>query len=337
MREHHVRSADGTRILTWQTESNGPDVLLCPGLGTMPEAWPALAEPGLGVRVHGWYHRGTLGSDRPTDETRITSADHLDDALTVLDDAGVDQAVVMGWSAGVTVACELARRHPDRVSGLLLVSGAPGDVFGGALGVLGVPEIARRLVGRTASRLVGQAGPVMNAVLHRMPVTALAAAAARHSGLLLPSSANAAVLAAARRFVTHDWSWYGRLALALATEPPLEVDGIHCPVTMLTGRYDLVTDPRYALRRIAALPQARTRVLPTSHFLPLEASEELAAELTMLLARVAAVRGAEHWQAPAPAEISHVPVPSPTVPTWDDAWDEDAHPALTSIRLRSGV
>ncbi|HEX3791193.1 MAG TPA: alpha/beta hydrolase [Pseudonocardiaceae bacterium] len=321
MREHHLRSADGTRIKAWQTESSGPDVLLCPGLGTMPEAWPALGRADLGARVHGWYHRGTLGSDRPADETRITSADHLADAVAVLDTAGVRRCVVMGWSAGVTVACELARQYPDLVSGLLLVAGSPGDVFGGMFGVLGMPLPVSRAVGRTTSRVLRDTGPLVDAVLHRLPVNALTAALARHSGLLRPTSANADVVAAARRFVGHDWGWYGRLALALAEEPPAEVSGIHCPVTVLTGRYDLLIDPRHAMRGLATLPQVRTRMLPTSHFLPLEAPDELADELHLLLDRAEAVRGAAHWRE---LDVPAQPVRRP---------EPDTHSTLTWARI----
>ncbi|MFC5112273.1 alpha/beta fold hydrolase [Kibdelosporangium philippinense] len=105
-----------------RTDNTGPPVLLCPGLGTAPEVWPMLLLPDSaveqgGARVLSWYHRGTMGSDRPADESRIELADHVADALAVLDAAGVRRCVVMGWSVGVMVAAELARRHPERVSG----------------------------------------------------------------------------------------------------------------------------------------------------------------------------------------------------------------------------
>jgi pimeloyl-ACP methyl ester carboxylesterase len=106
------------------------------------------------------------------------------------------------------------------------------------------------------------------------------------------------VVAAGRRFLSHDWSWYGELALALAADDEPDLTGIRCPVTVLTGRYDLLADPRHVLRTVGALPQARIRVLPTSHFLPLEAPDELAAELAMLVERVDAVQAATRWVSP---------------------------------------
>jgi pimeloyl-ACP methyl ester carboxylesterase len=304
VREHDISSADGTRIRVWRTGQTGQAVLLCPGLGTMPEAWPYLTRAeeakavpvdGSRLRVHSWYHRGTFGSARPADPTRIRLADHVDDALAVLDDAGIERAVVMGWSVGVTVAAELAVRHPDRVSGLLLVAGAPGDPFGGMLGVLGLPPSVGHRIASSATRLLRGAGPLVDAVLHRVPVNTLTAALVRHSGLMRPTSTNADVAAAGRRFLSHDWSWYGELALALADGDDPDLTGIRCPVTVLTGRYDLLADPKHVGRTIGALPQARIRVLPTSHFLPLEAPDELAAELAVLVERVDAVQAATRW------------------------------------------
>lgn len=304
MHEHDIRSADGTRIRAWRAgPESGRDVLLCPGLGTMPEAWPYLDRAETdGLRVRSWYHRGTLGSARPADPDRIGLADHLADALAVLDDAGMEHAVVMGWSVGVAVAVELAARHPDRVSGLLLVAGAPGDPFGGMFGVLGtvgVPAEVRRVLAETTARVVRDAGPLLNAVLHRVPVNPLTATVARHSGLLRPASPTEYVVAAGRRFLSHDWRWYGRLALALTREPPPDLAGVRCPVTVLAGRYDVLADPKYVAKAVGALPQARIRVLPTSHFLPLEAPGELADELRLLAGRADAVRAAAHWLAPA--------------------------------------
>lgn len=315
VREHDISAADGTRIRVWRTDGPGRDVLLCPGLGTMPEAWPYLTRPtgDPWLTVHSWYHRGTLGSARPADPARLRLADHVDDALAVLDDAGIERAVVMGWSVGAAVATELATRYPDRVAGLLLVAGAPGDVFGGllrGLDTLGVPSELRRHLAELATRLVRDAGPVLNAVLHRVPVNWLTATVVRHSGVMLPASPTEDVIAAGKRFLSHDWGWYGRLALALADEPAPDVTRVSCPVSVLVGRYDVIADPRYVASSVGALPQARIRVLPTSHFLPLEAPDELADELRLLIERADAVQGAARWVG---APVVRVP-PAPRSP-----------------------
>ena len=40
----------------------------------------------------------------------------MDDILTVMDDAGIERAVVFGWQSGATHAALLAATYPDRVS-----------------------------------------------------------------------------------------------------------------------------------------------------------------------------------------------------------------------------
>lgn len=309
--EQDIYSADGTRIRTWRTGESGRDVLLCPGLGTMPEAWPYLTRPTTRqrLRVHSWYHRGTLGSARPADPSRVRLADHVADAVAVLDEAGIEQTVVMGWSVGASVATELATRYPDRVAGLLLVAGAPGDPFGGllrGLDVFGVPDDLRRQLTAVATKLMRDTGPLLNAVLHRVPVNRLTAMVVRHSGVMRPASPTADVVAAGRRFLSHDWGWYGRLALALLDQPAPDLARVRCPVTVLTGKYDVIADSAYVARAVGALPQARIRVLPTSHFLPLEAPDDLAEELLLLIERADAVVAAAEW---ANLPVRAVPVP----------------------------
>jgi pimeloyl-ACP methyl ester carboxylesterase len=76
-------------------------------------------------RVMTWDHRGLGGSERPSDESRISISDHTDDLFAVMDSYGVDRAVVIGWSAGVNVAFEAAVRQPPRIAGVLAVGGVP--------------------------------------------------------------------------------------------------------------------------------------------------------------------------------------------------------------------
>ncbi len=325
--------------------SHGRHVLLSPGLGTMPEAWPYLSRPATRQRlsVHSWYHRGTLGSARPADPSRIRLADHVADAVAVLDDAGVERAVVMGWSVGAAVAIELVARHPDRVSGLLLVAGTPGDPFGamfGGLDALGLPAGLRRRLAAAAAR----PGPRHRSAAQRGAAPGAgepahgdrSAAQRRACARPAPSPTSSPP---GRRFLSHDWGWYGRLALALADERPPDLARVRCPVTVLAGRYDVLADPEHVVRAVGPLPQARIRVLPTSHFLPLEAPDDLADELFWLIERADAVVAAAEW-----ADLPVRPVPAPRAPSEGQLLvpvhgrSPDAHavrPRLDVVRLTS--
>jgi pimeloyl-ACP methyl ester carboxylesterase len=103
-------------------------------------AAPVLAlhgQPGTGrdfaavVRALG--DRRVVAPDRPGWGSRAGEAAGgfaagADDAVRVLDEEGVDRAVVLGFSWGGGVALELARRHPDRVGALVLAASiGPGE------------------------------------------------------------------------------------------------------------------------------------------------------------------------------------------------------------------
>lgn len=113
-----------------------------------------------------------------------------------------------------------------------------------------------------------------------------------YSGFMLAGADTADVVAALRRFLHHDWRWYVHLALALADVPDRDLAGVSCPVTVLAARYDILADPRRSTVAASVLPDARVRVLPTSHFLPLEAPRVIVDELELLVERVTAAERA---------------------------------------------
>lgn len=83
-------------------------------------AYPALVER---YRVVALDHRGHGRGIRPADGI-VRLSDCADDAAAVLDALGIDEAVVLGYSMGGAIAQLVWRRHPDRVSGLVLASTA---------------------------------------------------------------------------------------------------------------------------------------------------------------------------------------------------------------------
>ncbi|QGK71107.1 alpha/beta fold hydrolase [Allosaccharopolyspora coralli] len=290
--EFDVVAGDGTSVRAWEHRDDTAEpstVLWCPGLGATPEAWPDLLESGAVSHVVSWYHRGTFGSARPAVPSRITLAEHVDDALAVLDRAGVARCTVVGWSVGVGVAAELARRRPDRVSGLLLIAGTPGAGFEAMFGTLGVPAPLRPLLASTGAMSLRLLGPALDSVLHRMPATELSARLLQHSGFMRPGADPERVTAAMRRFLRHDWGWYFTLALATGLAAAVPLNAVRCPITLVVGRHDLLSDTPRAVASVAGLAQARVRIFDTSHFVPLEAPAELRDELTLLLRREFAV------------------------------------------------
>jgi pimeloyl-ACP methyl ester carboxylesterase len=99
--------------------------LFCDGIGCDGYVWRYLRRDlndRFGLHPH---YRGHGRTAPPKDPTRVTVEDLADDVATVLDDALVDRAVLIGHSMGVQVALETYRRHAARVAGLVLVCGSP--------------------------------------------------------------------------------------------------------------------------------------------------------------------------------------------------------------------
>lgn len=71
-----------------------------------------------GVRVIAMSRFGYLGTPMPADASAATQADAH---VCLLDALGIGRAAVMGGSAGGPSALQMAIRHPDRVSALILL------------------------------------------------------------------------------------------------------------------------------------------------------------------------------------------------------------------------
>ena len=83
----------------------------------------AYAELTSRYRVLAWDQRGH-GSNGLRSRRRFRLEDCADDAATVMDVVGVEQAIAVGYSMGGAVAQLLWRRHPHMVSGMALCASA---------------------------------------------------------------------------------------------------------------------------------------------------------------------------------------------------------------------
>ncbi len=208
--------------------------------------------------------------DRP-----YTMADYADDAAVLLDRVGWDCAAVLGVSFGGSVAQELARRHPARLTRMVLACANPGGAYAYPLLALHGEDADTRA--RTMLALDLRRTAAWQAA-HPDEVRALLEQGRRRGGAVDPTDPNAA--RGARRQLEareqHD---------ALAW-----LEGIRLPVALFGGRYDgLGTE---AGQRVMAqrIPGAVLRLFEGAHGFLDEDPEALPAVVGFLGGRPAAGR-----------------------------------------------
>ncbi len=281
-----VTASDGTELQGWTNDVDGPTVLLCNGLGTNPYSWPALLDPGCGVHVVSWNHRGTGGSQRPEDPERVDIEDFADDAIAVMDHEGIEACVLMGWSMGVNTMFEVAVTRPERVTGLFAVGGVPGDTFASMLAPIFVPRRVRKPIAVNLARLMRLAGKPLHLVGSHLPVGPLTIVVMTHSGFMLPMPDPELARRAIREFLTTPTDWYMHLALHSSLHQRVSLRSIEVPTSFVAGRYDLLAshhDMRTAADRI---PDSAFVVLPATHFMSMERPDDVHEALLDLLDRV---------------------------------------------------
>lgn len=284
VRYYDVYSADGTRIRAWTNDASGPTVLLSNGLGTNPHSWPAFLSPTSDVRIVSWNHRGVGGSARPADR-RVDLDSYVEDAIAVMDDAGIESAVIASWSAGVTVAFELAARFPERVDGILAVAGVPGNTYATMLAPFKVPPILAKRIMANLTHAAKLGGTYAHPVSRNLPWTTWTANLLRYSRMIRPEADTEDLRVLMQEFCRTDPGWYSHLALGILKQRRIPLSGIRVPVTFLAGKHDILTGSRDMLTASQRIPGSRFRELAASHFIPIEFPDVVTDELLDLIQR----------------------------------------------------
>jgi 3-oxoadipate enol-lactonase len=179
---NHATASDGLPI-AYQVFGRGDaePLLLLQGLGVDSRGWALQRFPlGRRFRCYAVDNRGVGGSAAAPHPFSLEQM--ADDAVAVLDDAGVADAHVMGASMGGVLAQILAVRHPERVRSLVLSCTAcrhhewrrelfedwAAAVLAGGMGELG-GEGLRWLIGPRLHRRLGMWLNVMARILQQAP------------------------------------------------------------------------------------------------------------------------------------------------------------------------
>ncbi|MGE5290952.1 MAG: alpha/beta fold hydrolase [Micromonosporaceae bacterium] len=102
----------------YEEKGEGPPILLIPPAGATASTWGTLVDDLAGAgRVIAYDRRGYT---RSGGEVVRSAAEHTRDAAAVLDALAPSPAVVVGTSAGATIALDLAVRRPDLVRAVVV-------------------------------------------------------------------------------------------------------------------------------------------------------------------------------------------------------------------------
>jgi pimeloyl-ACP methyl ester carboxylesterase len=273
MREERLRGHDGVDLAVQQLGEGRP-VVLANGLGGSLRAWaPFLARFGPGHRMVAFDYRGLYRSGPPPAAHAVTIHDHAGTLLAVLRATADEPALVIAWSMGVQVAVEAALAEPDRVAGLVLVAGAPGDPLAG---VLDLP-ISRVLI-PPVTRAVEACSAPFGAAVRVLAATRGGPRLLRWLGVLAPTCDLETFHALAGEFARLDWPLYMRTIRAMGGHDATPRLGeVAVPTLVVGGTRDLFLPMSVLRATAAAIPDAELLVIEgASHYLPLEFPELLA-------------------------------------------------------------
>ena len=122
-------AASGDVRLWFEEAGSGPPLLFLHELASDARQWRGQVDHfAARFRCIVPNARGYPPSDVPADEDAYLWERQVDDIGAVLDAAGLDRAVLIGWSMGAYAALQFARLHPARASAVVAVgvgSGSP--------------------------------------------------------------------------------------------------------------------------------------------------------------------------------------------------------------------
>lgn len=128
--ERSVKGFDGTRI-AYRSIGEGLPLVLSSGVFTSYMFFHYMKDYfSPRHKMIFWDYRGHPDSEVPDDLETINMASHARDLKAVLDDAGVDQAIHLGFSMGVMTILEFYKRYPKRVLGLIPINGPYAEGYG---------------------------------------------------------------------------------------------------------------------------------------------------------------------------------------------------------------
>jgi len=246
----------------YKTTGQGePVFVLLHGFGASLYSWNAVMGPlgDLGTVIA--YDRPAFGlTERPLEwegESPYSPQAQVDLLLGLLDHFGVERAILVGNSAGGTVAMNFTLQHPDRVQALILVDPA---VYGGGGAPRGIRWLLRtpqmRHLGPLIARQIQSRGPQLIELAWYDPKRIPAETLALYKKPLQVQNWDQAL-----------WE------LTVASQESNlsdRLDEFTLPTLVITGEADKIVPTEQSIRLAGELPNAQLVVIPQASHLPHE-------------------------------------------------------------------
>ncbi len=206
-----------------------------------------------------------------------------DDIAGILDQEGIDRAVLLGHCLGASVAVTFAARHPARSGGLILIEPMMHAALTGKLGrVRRFTPILRVLIG--GIRLLNRLG------LHRRTLGSLDLRALDEAyRARLAEPGGRAALEARYASIREDLDTMPIVAYLqdlVETVRPVPLERVHVPALVLLSRARTFADAERTHVELGRLRGAEIRTLEAAHWIPTEQPREMREAIEAWLARI---------------------------------------------------
>jgi len=238
-----------------------PVFLLLHGFASSLYSWHAVMEPLSQFGTVIAFDRTGFGlSERPLTwqgQNPYRAETQVELAVGLLDHFGVQQAILVGNSAGGTVSMQVSLEHPERVSALILVDPA---IYNGG----GAPQWMQPILATPQMRHLGPL--ITRQILKRGPELIKLA---WHNPALLPSEIMELYQ---KPFRVENWDkalWEFTLATH-HTGLSERLDQLTLPVLVITGDHDRIVPTKDSIRLAGELPNASLEVISNAGHVPHE-------------------------------------------------------------------
>lgn len=259
-KEGYARGANGIRLYYRVDGDAGLPLVCANGIGVSTFFWEPLAlELGRRHRVVRFDYRGHGRSDSPRDYRDISIATCVADQLAVMDELGIDRALLLGHSMGAQVDFEFYRAHPDRTLGLVPTLGPYRRAIETFM------DSSLSLTAFAAMKaVIGTAPTLVARTIRPILLSGVAELAARKLGIVDAALAPKRLMLQYMEHMTRlDLRSYLVLAEDIQRQDATDLlPHIEVPVLVVAGERDLFCPLRLAYEMVAQIPGAELLIIP---------------------------------------------------------------------------